>query len=103
MDKYTIYLGLNDKDTKKQEIGIIDAYKVATNIFCEITGGATIYESKGIYTHNDGTIVIENTFVCIVFCDDSGKIEKAAAALKTAFNQESVIVEKETKAESYFF
>ena len=29
MVKYTIYCGLNDKDTKAQEITTIDAYKVA--------------------------------------------------------------------------
>lgn len=102
MKKYTLYIGLNDKDTKNQEITTLDAYKIATNIFVEYTGGATIYESKGIYTHNDGTIVIENTLVCLVFSDDNDSIKKAAAALKTAFNQESVIIES-TETNSIFF
>lgn len=26
--KYTLYIGLNDKDTKKQEISTIEAYKL---------------------------------------------------------------------------
>lgn len=30
MQKYTLYLGLNDKDTKKQEIATLEAYKITT-------------------------------------------------------------------------
>lgn len=102
MKKYTLYVGLNDQATKQQEIGTVDAYKIATNIFCQYTGGATIYESKGVYTHNDGTVVIENTLVCIVFSDDPEAIKKAATTLKTAFNQESIAIES-TETNSIFF
>ena len=28
MEKFILYLGLNDKDTKKQEINTIEAYKI---------------------------------------------------------------------------
>ena len=102
MKKVTMYIGLNDKDTKQQEITTLDAYKIATNVFIEYTGGATIYESKGVYTHNDGTIVVENTLVCIVFSDDQDAIKKAASALKVAFNQEAIAIES-TETNSIFF
>ena len=102
MTKYTLYVGLNDQTTKQQEITTLDAYKVATNIFVQHTGGATIYESKGVYTHNDGTIVVENTLVCIVFSDDQEAIKKAASALKVAFNQEAIAIES-TETNSIFF
>lgn len=93
MLKTTIYVGLFDKDTKKQEITTLDAYKVATNIFVETTGGATITEGRGVYTHDDGTIVIEPTLVCVVYGDNEEQIEKAAAMIKTALNQESLVIE----------
>lgn len=102
MKKFTMYVGLNDKDTKKQEIATLEAYKVATNIFCEYTGGATIYEGSGIYTHNDGTIITEKTLVCIVFSEDPEAIKKAASALKIAFNQEAIAIES-TETNSFFF
>lgn len=102
MKKVTMYVGLNDKDTKKQEIATLEAYKVATNIFCEYTGGATIYEGSGIYTHNDGTIVTEKTLVCIIFSDDMEAIKKAASALKVAFNQEAIAIES-CETNSIFF
>lgn len=102
MKKFTMYVGLNDKDTKKQKIATLEAYKVATNIFCEYTGGATIYEGSGIYTHNDGTIINEKTLVCIVFSEDPEAIKKAASALKIAFNQEAIAIES-TETNSFFF
>jgi len=32
MTKFNLYVGLNDKTTKKQEISTIEAYKLITNI-----------------------------------------------------------------------
>lgn len=93
MKKVIMYVGLNDKDTKQQEIQTIDVYKILTNIFVEKTGGATINENTGIYTHDNGTIVIEKTLTCIVFTDDIETVKAAAEAIKTALNQESVIIE----------
>lgn len=47
MKKYTMFIGLNDKDSKIQEITTIDAYK----IIMRIVKDCTIQESKGCYTH----------------------------------------------------
>ena len=93
MLKTTIFVGLNDKVTKQQEINTLDAFKVAANIFAETTGGATITEGTGVYTHDDGTIVIEKTLVCVVFGATTEQVEKACEMLKIALNQESVATE----------
>ena len=61
MKRFTLYMGLNDKDTKTQMISIIEAYKIVSNILASDLGGGTIYEAKGVYKHDDGTIVFENT------------------------------------------
>lgn len=100
--KFILYVGLNDKDTKHQEVSTLDAYKVATNIFIKINGGATISEAQGIYTHEDGTIVTETTLRCEIFNSDTASIEKAAQFLKDAFNQESIAIE-EIETNSKFF
>ena len=42
MKKFTLYLGLNDKDTKRQEIATLEAYKITTNLLTSYTDGATI-------------------------------------------------------------
>ena len=93
MKKYTLYIGLNDKDTKVQEIGLLDAYKVVSNIFTETCGFATIHEGRGVYTHNDGTPVQETTLIAFVNTDDNDSIMKAAGMIKTALNQESIMIE----------
>ena len=102
MKKFTMCVGLLDKDTKQQEINTLDAFKVASNVFAQTTGGATITEGRGVYTHNDGTIVIEPTLVCVVYGGEMQDIKKAADALKVALNQESVAIE-ETESNSIFY
>ena len=49
--KFTLYLGLNDKDTKRQEISTLEAYKVVSNLLAKDFGGGTIFEAQGIYKH----------------------------------------------------
>ena len=102
MKKFTMCVGLLDKDSKRQEINTLDAFKVASNIFAETTGGATITEGRGVYTHNDGTIVIEPTLICTVYGGEMKNIKTAADALKIALNQESVAIE-ETESNSIFY
>lgn len=92
MKKYTLYIGLNDRDTHTQEITTLDAYKVVSNILTAC-GGATITEGRGIYTHNDGTIVQETTLICAVFAAPEESIRDAAIQIKQALNQESVALE----------
>lgn len=93
--KYTLYLGLNDKDTKRQEVSTIEAYKIITNILASDFGGGTIYEAKGIYKHDDGKVVIENTLRIEILFADEKAIRKLVGDLKKMFNQESVAVQAE--------
>lgn len=73
--KFNLYIGLNDKDSKVQEISTIDAYK----IIGAICGDCTITEGKGLYTHQDGTL----------------DIVPVINSIKAALNQESVAVIRE--------
>ena len=77
MKKFTLYVGLNDKDTKTQKISALDAYKMVENVITKKTDGYTISEAQGYYKHEDGTITIENT-------------------LKAMLNHESIAVEETT-------
>lgn len=102
MKKFVMCIGLLDKDTKVQEINTLDAFKVASNIFAQATGGATITEGRGVYTHQDGTIIIETTLVCTIYGAEMGEVKRAADALKIALNQESVAIE-EMESNSIFY
>jgi len=92
MKKISFYVGINDKDEKKQIISTEKAQKIIEGIFYDIIGGATIYNGTGIYTHEDGKKVIENTFICEVFDIDIDYIRIICEYLKKALNQESIAI-----------
>lgn len=96
MKKITLYIGLNDKDTKNQLIGTLDAYRITTNI---LGVDSTIKECKGVYTHEDGTITTENTLEVVLLDFDNTLDRKwllnKVEAIKMALNQESVAVQTE--------
>lgn len=95
MEKYTLYLGLNDKDTKMQKINTIEAYKIVTNIIMNYTDGATIYEASGIYKHNNGDFTVEKTLRIELLFINEKQVLEIIEQLKTVFNQESVAMQVE--------
>ena len=93
--KYTLYLGLNDKDSKQQEISTIEAYKVVSNLISKDFDGGTIFEAKGIYKHDDGTIVTETTLRIELLFAEQEQVKTLCGTLKKIFNQESIAVQQE--------
>ena len=87
MKKYTLYCGLNDKDSKRQEISTLEAAKVVRNACLHHANGATIFEADGIYRHEDGQQVVEE---CVV--------RRIVDFLKAALNQESIAVQMQDVA-----
>lgn len=61
MKNYIIICGLNDKDTRKQEITTEQAKTTLATIILDYADGATLTECNGIYKHEDGGIVFEKS------------------------------------------
>lgn len=95
MKKFTLYLGLNDKDSKQQQISTLEAYKVVSNILANDFGGGTIFEAQGIYKHEDGTVVVETTLRIEILFAELPAIKNLVTTLKKVFNQESIAVQEE--------
>lgn len=93
--KFTLYLGLNDKDTKQQEIATVEAYKIVSNLISSDFDGGTIFEAKGIYKHEDGQIVTETTLRIELLFTEAIKVKALCETLKKLFNQESIAVQEE--------
>ena len=95
MLKFTIIAGLNDKDTKKQEIETAEAYdriiKVLHNNNIE---GATFTEAKGLYIHENGEAVFENSIKIELLFITEETARNICQELKVILNQESVILER---------
>ena len=96
-EKYELYVGLNDKITKKQEMDTLSAYKLCVNICKE----CTITEATGFYTHTDGTFTTEKSLKIELFGKTEKEVKHIAELLKKTLNQESVIINK-VVAESEF-
>ena len=96
MNKYILYVGMNDKDTHTQNINTLSAREIIMNTITGIgLDGATVSEAVGIYKHEDGTIVTEQTLrVEILFANDK-QIKSICETLKQVLNQESIAVEKQ--------
>lgn len=95
LTKFTLFVGLNDKDSKKQEISTLNAYKVVYNLITSDFGGGTISEATGIYKHEDGTIVTEITLRIELLFTTAEKVKNLVQDLKRVLNQESIAVQKD--------
>lgn len=95
MTKYTLYMGLNDKDSKRQQISTLEAYKIVSNLVAKEFDGGTIYEADGVYRHDDGTIVIEKTLKIELLFAEQKDVKDFCETLKRIFNQESIAVQRE--------
>lgn len=100
MTKQTFYIGLFDKDTHQQKIATVEAYKIIENlVIAHFKYWGTIYESTGIYKHENGDIVIEPSLVVIVYSEEDNK--QFTDNVKIVLNQESVLVDKTTSNISF--
>lgn len=92
MVEFKLAIGLNDKNTKKQELSTAAALEIVKAAIRDEIGFGTIYTAAGIYTHENGENVTEETIV-IEYAGtaaDINKMRDLAARLKIALNQESV-------------
>lgn len=94
--KYSLYIGLNDKDTKTQKIDTLEAYKILCNIIKSYNvEGFTVYNAHGFYVHDDGTFTTENTLKIELMFVDEKTIDNIIKQCKIIFNQETIIKQVE--------
>lgn len=95
MEKYILFMGLNDKETKTQLVSTLEAYKITMNIIKRYCDGGTVSEALGFYTHENGSVVTENSLRIELLFIDKTTCKSIVDALKVAFNQESIAVQCE--------
>ena len=100
--KYTLYIGLNDKDTYEQLISTEDAIEKANQIVARHSGGYTQMTARGGWTNDDGSMGHENTMVYIIYDIDEASLKAMLDELLKEFNQSSILVEKEDIPHIYY-
>lgn len=100
--KYNIYIGLNDKDSKKQEVATRQAKKKVIKILNNNNiNGLTMYEVVGVFKHENGQVVFEKSLKVELLEVKEEDILKSIQELKKALNQESILLEIEKKEISF--
>nr|DAY99098.1 MAG TPA: Protein of unknown function (DUF3574) [Caudoviricetes sp.] len=101
MTKTLLTIGLNDKDTERQEITTGEAKNTIAKILLNQYNifAFTMFECFGVYKmESTGNIVFENSIRVEIATDDELTAADAIiATLKTELNQESIMMERETK------
>ena len=98
MEKLTISIGLLDKDTKTQLINNDKAMETVNSCFLSRLDAFTVYFAKGIYTHENGQQIQENTVrveVVTFNSNDYNNTIESIREVKKALNQESILLEKQ--------
>lgn len=93
--RYTISVGLNDRDTLQPVMEWSTASTEIAGRLAQLDVGATITRGTGVYKHERGEVVVEETVVITVI-DFDGSFKKQAKAfydgVKRDYNQESIAV-----------
>ena len=93
--RYTLSVGLNDKDTLKPRASYDVASIELAGRLAQAGVGATITKGTGVYKHDNGAVIIEDTVVIsIIDFDDSFKniMQDFIDKVKRDYNQESIAV-----------
>lgn len=92
--KDVLFIGLNDKNTKKQIISNKKAYAIiCATLKNQGLDGFTISLNKGVYIHDDNTITEENTYKIEIVFASNLQINNIIKELKILLNQESILKE----------
>lgn len=99
--RYTISLGLNDKDEMVQKIQTERILRLVTKVCANYGMAFSSYLQDGGYIHDSGEYVLEKS-VCIVFIDpDEKMVDEVGKDLCAFLNQESVLVTVD-EVDTYF-
>ena len=93
MQKITLFIGLNDRDTKTQKVSFNDAAEILGAYIAKKIGFGTVSKAAGIYTHEDGATVQEETVRAEFYTEDPAPVMAFAQWAKVQLNQESIAVE----------
>lgn len=95
IQKYTLYIGTNDKDTGTQLIATEDAHRIVGEICEKYVSGYTVMEAQGNWISEGGMRHRENTLVYSFSDAVDTQIQSIMDEVLVALNQESILAETE--------
>lgn len=102
MKNYKLSIGLNDKNTLKQEIATNNAIFIVEQKMRELKKGFSLKTQTGGYLMENGKYVFENSLELSIFEIEKIEMFKICDYLKIQFNQESILI-VEIKEQALFY
>ena len=95
MKKFTLSIGLRDGKLHghPQIIPTFIAKSIVADTMISRFGGATIIPALGVYTHDNGRKVRENTLVVYIYDAEESAVKSACEYLARRLRQESIAYE----------
>lgn len=101
-EKYTLYIGTNDKDTYSQIIPTEEAQDIVDDICSKYTDGYTRLDAVGGWEDESGSITHENTFIYEFYDVSEEQLEHIMDDVLVSLNQNSILVEKAHSVYTYY-
>ena len=93
---YTLYIGLNDKDTNVQEISTEDACAAVDAICVKYVEGFNAVVSWGAWTDENGSVIKEQALTYTFHNTEQEKVTAIMDEVLKALNQSSILMVTDT-------
>ena len=94
LNTYTLFVGLNDKDTYEQIFDDDYAMQIVRDNVINVVDGATFTKSYGHWVDEFGNETNETSIVVKIVGTDEEHIERICKKLNYALNQNCIMVER---------
>jgi hypothetical protein len=93
--KYTLYIGLNDKDTYSQKISTREAEKKVNDIALKYVDGFTGCIGTGAFKDEKGMVTYENTLIYTFYSVTDEQMKRIMDEVLKELNQNAVLIDKQ--------
>lgn len=102
MKNYKLNIGLNDKNTLKQEISTEKAISTIKNKMESLQKGFSLKTQQGGYLMENGKYTYENSVELSIFEIEKMEMFTICDYFKQAFNQESILIVEITESPLFY-
>lgn len=99
---YTLYIGLNDKDTYAQIIPTDKAKQIIDGICAKYVSGFAVQDAVGNWTDENGILTHENTILCQLDNMEEEAVYRLCDELRHALNQGTILIQKQYVQLDYY-
>ncbi len=102
-EKYTIYIGLNDKDTYEQIISTEDGIRMVNGICSRYVDGYTMQTAKGGWMDEKQILTEENTLIYSFYGVTDEQIMRIMDDVLRELNQNSILITHGQENSAYYY